>query len=257
MNVVGYTCLHYGKDYLAYAIRSIIEHVDSYYVLYTPVGSHSHRTSIPCPETRDELHAIAKQAAGDKLVWIDGDWTSEGQQRDEIFRLAPEADCILVLDADEVWPDGLAQMAIQQTRQYRVKRWKVPMDHYWRSFYRAVTDDDDMPVRVLNPKASEDKEFFLDTRRFTPDSTRSTELKIAHFGYAQRPEIVAYKWLVHGHKNELRTDCDWFNDVFMANRQQDCHPVEAGHWNPVAVDPWLTLPEFMQDHPFSACEVIE
>ena len=79
-----------------------------------------------------------------------------------------------------------------------------------------------------------------------------------HFGYAQRPEIVEYKQLTHGHRSEWRRDCDWFHDRFMANAQRDCHPVGSQYWNPETVDPFaLGLPEFMRAHPYAGMEVIE
>ena len=34
MSVAAYTALHYGSPYLGAAIRSVIDSVDSYYILY-------------------------------------------------------------------------------------------------------------------------------------------------------------------------------------------------------------------------------
>jgi hypothetical protein len=78
MKVISYTALHYGRDYLAAAIRSVIDHVDEHWILYSPIGSHGHRTDVPCPDTRDELYAKAELAAGSKLRWHDGEWAHEG-----------------------------------------------------------------------------------------------------------------------------------------------------------------------------------
>jgi hypothetical protein len=80
---------------------------------------------------------------------------------------------------------------------------------------------------------------------------------VNHMGYATTPEIVAYKWQIHGHLNELRRDVNWFQDVFMANRQTDCHPVGSEYWNPEPVNPLDYMPYWMAQHPFFNMEVIE
>lgn len=247
MKVIAYTALHYGRDYLASAIRSVIDACDQYWVLYTPEGSHGHRSNIPCPESRDELHDIAYAAAGRKLMWADGHWDYEGQQRDRINALVPDADVILALDADEVWSWDLPLAAIWLAEQSpEVSRWRVPMVHYWRSFNRVVLHDPAFPERVIFPKGS------------GLTANIHTEHPIHHFGYAQRPEIVEYKQHVHGHKGEWRRDVDWFRERFMANAQHDCHPVGSEYWNPEPVDPYaLGLPAWMREHPYAGMEVIK
>ena len=249
--VIAYTALLYGASYLAYSIKSIIDHVDAYYVLYAAAGgSHGTRISEPCPETREQLHAIAARAAGEKLRWIDGNWTQEGQHREAILQVCPAADVIVVLDSDEIWPshefnglffqylDGLVDIGT-----WHAFRW--PMIHMWRSFYRGVLHDPAFPPRVILPKVKNNEV-----------TTLSNNPPIVHFGYAQPSSIVRYKMKIHGHRAELRTDIDWFRDRFMVNAQEDCHPVGSEWWNPEPVDPWLYLPEWMQDHPFAQLEVI-
>lgn len=248
MNVIAYTALLYGKDYLGYAIRSVIDHVDAYYCLYTPIGSHGHRTNIPCPDTRDELYAIAQAAAGSKLVWHEGIYPYEGAHREYIHQLAPDADLIIVVDADEIYHEGLVKHALFHLEHdgYSCRTIRLPIIHYFRSFYRCVLHDPAYPTRLIYPKANLGEMTWPAGFDY-----------INHMGYAQRPEIVEYKQHTHGHRNEWRKDVDWFNDVFMANRQTDCHPVGSEYWNPEPVDPWDYLPEFMKQHPYANMEVIE
>lgn len=251
MNVVAFTALLYGRDYLAWAIRSVIDHVQEYHVAYSPIGAHGHRTPIPCPETRDELYAIASAAAGDKLRWHDGEWPYEGAQRDSIYEYAPDADVIVVLDADEIWHPALIEWAanpLDGDGQTRGRIVRIGMIHYWRSFHKAILHDPASPVRVIYPKAL-GGEGTLDSRHI--------KQVISHMGYAQRPEIVQYKQLTHGHRNEWRKDVDWFRDKFMANAQTDTHPVGSEYWNPERVDPLDYMSRWMQDHPYYHMQVIE
>lgn len=251
--VVGFTALLYGKDYLAWAIRSIIDHIDEYHVAYSPIGAHGHRTDTPCPETRDELYAIAAAAAGAKLRWHDGEWSYEGAQRESIHEYAPDADVILVLDSDEIWGDGLAELTISAALSMSARRWRPNMIHYWRSFYRAVLHDPALPIRAIVPNAPDTERYIGDPEPYQ----KYTKPYINHMGYAQRPDIVRYKQLTHGHRNEWRKNVDWFADKFMANAQEDCHPVGSEYWNPERVSPLDHMPRWMQEHPYYHMQVIE
>lgn len=245
MKVIAYTALHYGHDYLEWAIRSVIDHVDEYHVLYSPIGSHGHRTDRKCPDDRWTLISDATRGAGDKLRWHDGTWNYEGQQREAIHQYAPDAEVILVLDADEVWSEGLAAKCISAAKGYSLtRRFRVPIIHYWRSFYRCVLSDPAFPERIICPKNPNGEE------------TLGLDGFINHLGYAQRSEIVEYKQHTHGHKGEWRRDVDWFQDRFMANAQVDCHPVGSQYWNPEPVNPADYMPEFMKDHPYFNMEII-
>lgn len=244
MKVIGYMALHYGLEYIQYAIRSVIDQVDEFWVLYTPFGSHGHVSSVRCPEDMNSLARAAYAAGNGKIRWCNGRWAREGEQRDYIHHLVPEADVILVVDADEIWADGAAEYAVHMAATQPERNFRVPMIHFWRSFNRCVLYDPAWPVRVINPhNASGEKTLLL--------------APIAHFGYAQSPAMVAYKWQIHGHKNELRKDCDWFADKFMANAQTDCHPVGSVYWNPEPVNPADYLPDFMCEHPNWGKDVIE
>jgi hypothetical protein len=249
MKIVAYTALHYGADYLRHAIRSIIDDVDSYIVLYTPVGSHGHRTNAICPDTRETLYEIALEAAGDKLRWFDWEWTHEGAQRDSIFAIVPEADVIVVLDADEIWPPGLLTEAIETTKTWHRRDIRLPMIHYWRSLQRVILHDPALPVRLIYPHTKDGAETF------TPSSSLPKPYQaINHLGYAQRSAIVRYKLETHGHKNEFRRDCDWFTDIFMnTDRVTDLHPVGSDYWNAETIE----TPAFLLDHPYARLSVIE
>lgn len=251
MKTIAYTALHYGRDYLDAAIRSVIDAVDEYHVLYSPIGSHGHLSDHRCPETESELREIAHNAALGKLRWHFGAWGHEGQQRDSIYQYAPDADVILVLDADEIWHPDLvsAVLSYAGTVQYNppLHRLRLPMIHFWRSFHRAMLHDPALPERVIFPRIDP---------KYGAGAAFSHKPPICHMGYAQRSEIVEYKQHVHGHKGEWRRDCDWFHDRFLANAQRDCHPVGSEYWNPEPVKPLDYMPQWMSQHPYFNLEVI-
>lgn len=243
MTAIAYMPLHYGRDYLYYSIKSVIDAVDQFYVLYTPSGSYGHQTDARCPDSRAILKRLAEFAAGKKLVWVEGNWRTEGEHRDTIYSLAPHADIILAVDYDEIWPAGLANQAIEIANRSPEHHFRLPMIHFYRSFKWAILHDPAFPVRVINP-------------RNAPSERTLATKPICHFGYAIRPQLMRYKWLIHGHKNELRTDCDYFTDIYEANRRTDCHPVGNAAWNAERVQPMNYLPGFMAYHPYYNMEVI-
>jgi hypothetical protein len=252
LKTIAYIALHYGADYLAYAIRSVIDHIDELWVLYSPTGSHGHSTTVVCPDHAADLFEIAQQAAGDKLRWYSaspGQWRHEGEQREYIHTLAPDADVILVLDADEIWHSEMVSAVLNYagTVQYSEPKhaFRLPMIHMWRSFHRAILHDPAFPTRVIFPR--------IDTK-YGDGTVFTHKPPLVHFGYAQRSEVVKYKLETHGHKNELRPD--WYETRWLPNAQQDCHPVGSDFWQPEAVNPLDYLPAWMREHPYFELDVI-
>jgi len=84
---------------------------------------------------------------------------------------------------------------------------------------------------------------------------------IYHFGYAVTDETMAYKWRIHGHKDELRPG--WLDGKWQAwPPEDDCHPTNGrktdgtGWWNPEPFDKWQ-LPELLRGHPYWDLERVE
>lgn len=244
--VIALTVLHYGADFLGSAIRSVIDSVDQHYVLYSPHGSHGSRNNIQCPDSRDQLYVIAQGAAGDKLVWVDGDWTQENQQRGAIHDLAPDADAIIVVDSDEIYPPGLVTDLLNQTSHWHRRAIRVPFIHFFRNFRHAVLHDPAFPERVIYPKVNNDLKETAQTR------------PIAHMGYCQRSAIIRYKLDIHGHKGELRCSADEYTDGIYLDRDRwtDLHPIGSEFWDAERVDPYDFLPRWMQYHPYWHKDVI-
>jgi hypothetical protein len=245
--IVAYVALHYGLDYLHAAIMSVLDEVDQVWCLYSPVGSHGTRSNEVCPDHAADLYEVAHDAAGAKFHWyLSTDWRTEGEQRDSIYTLAPYADFVITLDADEIWQAGAVTAAVNHLKESGHGGVLLPMVHYWRSFSRCMTDDPAYPCRIINVHSDNP----------IHDTLRGHGV-IHHFGYAQRSEIVRYKQSTHGHIGEWRRDIDWYGERFAANAQADCHPTMKDWWTPQAVNPYdLGLPTWMQAHEYADLDVI-
>jgi|GEM_PF-3336398 len=249
MKVHSYTVLHYGLDYLPFAIRSVYNHVDQMHIIYTPTPSHGSITDLEAPESRSELQSAAFVYNPDhKINWYDTfHIRQEGPQRDMAVDICQQhgADLILVLDCDEVWPKITLLAALDYVWQVNSARnWLINFTHFWRSF-SYVCKDNNWPVRIIDLRHNDKSVGYI------PQEIGA----IYHFGYATTDKIMAYKWAIHGHKAELRSD--WWDKWNAWPPVGDCHPTNDNNW-------WMPqrfdkeqLPTLMKQHPFYFMERIE
>ena len=264
MKIVAYSALLYGREFLECAIRSVLDAVDEYWLIYSPLGCHNGSKPVQLPEGEDArtLYEIAHDTAGKRLRWYTeaNGWDSEGRQRDTIFRLAPDADRIVALDYDEIWSPGLVEAVVRASASKPdVRNWRVPMIHLWRDPFHAILHDPAFPIRVINPhaqggEATFDAEAHDDAKREllarTTDYVPEFHTRIVHAGYAISPELMRAKWKTHGHTNQLRLDIDWFSERYEnPDATTDLHPVGSEWWNAEPIDPKVYMPLFMLEHP--------
>lgn len=241
---VAYYALHYGKEYLAWSIRSIQDAVDQIHVFYTDEPSYGHRSSRVCPDTEAELKEQAHRFAKIPIVWHRGRWTSEGAHRHAIYDHVTGAQQCLVVDADEIWLPGTAKAVLDAALELDVGYVGVPFVHFWRSFH-WVCRDHWMPIRVLNfdSRLRPATEFIHDSR------------PVHHFGYAQSFALTEYKWSCHGHQDELRPN--WLDRFrrWTPGDPGDVHPTTYNIWTPEPFDAALLL-SVLHDHPNGQLELI-
>lgn len=249
MKVHSYTIVHYGQDYIGWAIRSVYPLVEQAHVLYTPTPSHGHGTNTPPIESDSDILLAMIEADPDKKAHWYEVWNTrqEGQHRDLAVSTCQRAgaDLVVVLDCDEVWPAETLRAALDFVwSQNTARNWLINFTHLWRSFNWCCRDDA-WPVRILDLRHTEGTGYV--PRELGPSY---------HFGYAVTDRVMRYKWEIHGHKNELRPG--WFAEKWAAwPPPPDCHPAnERGYWNPEPFDK-EQLPEFMRAHPFYPLERIE
>ncbi len=247
--VAAVMCLHFGADYLAYAMRSVADVVDEYHIMYSPVASHGHASPVPCPETFDQLRDVAQLAIAEinkPLRWYTGYWNSEGDQFKEGMSRT-DASIVIKLDADELWSPNLLMSAVLQGFMNQKREMRLSLHHYWRSFHRAFTHDPAAPGRIYFRQFTDGADTYHKPAGY-PDS-----FTIHHFGYALPVDLMRYKVQSHGHLPQFRHDVDWINQVYATNRQTDCHPVGSEYWMQTEV---VTPPEFLRDHPYFKLELI-
>lgn len=241
MRVHSYTILHYGRDYLPYALRSVYHSVDHLHVIYTPHPSHGHNVDVACPESRESLlQAALSYDPDDKIDWYDTrGLVTEGPQRDMAVNICQRAgaEMILVVDCDEVWPQRVLEQALEfAQREDKARNWLINFTHFWRSF-DYVCIDNNWPVRIIDLRHK-------DGTGYIPADFG----EIYHFGYAVRDEIMRYKWQIHGHKDEIRPG--WWEKWEAWPPADDCHPTNGDNWwMPEPFDK-RALPEFMREHQF-------
>lgn len=242
--------LHYGREWLMWSLRSVMDFVDDAYIFYTPTPSHGHSTAMVNPESRDELFDIANLM---DAIWIDcpRHFAHEGEHRTFAVETLKQRgfDTVVVVDADEVWDQEVMAQALRAAKEDTTARsFRIGMRHFWRSL-KWVCDDPAMPTRIIKPSMPLDA-----PEAYLPGYVG----KVFHMGYAQSAEIIQYKQSIHGHKNEWRPG--WFENIFMdwIPGRGDVHPTCIDYWNPVKYedDPSHTLEHLVGDHPYYAMEII-
>ena len=247
----AFYCLHYGKEYLAWSIRSVQEAVDEIIVVYSDKPSFGHFSGLACPDTEEQLKDEANRFLKRPLIWHKGTWGQEGMHRREIYRIAEERkiDQVLVVDADELWHPEDAAKALDLPPSRPERNVLVRFVHFWRSF-NWTCPDPAMPVRICNVKGTP-------TDWFLPPQTRP----VLHFGYAQAFETIDYKMSIHGHKNELREG--WAEHKYKAWKPEsgikDVHPTNIDFWAPQATSPLLkeAVDTLLKDHPYYGKDTIQ
>lgn len=241
MKVLAYIPLHYGKEYLSEAIKSIHDHVDKIIILYASKPSFGHGTDLACPDTREEMFIQATNTSH-KVEWIDVKAGSEGDHRNIIFQYSNDYDLILPFDADEIWDkEDLSRCLLQAYNSTERNFGILGFVNFFRSF-NTVCIDQFTPIRIIKPSG-------------IANTMKILKGTIYHFSLAQRDEVVKYKWSCHGHKNELRFG--WMEEKYFGFKPgvMDLHPVAEGIWNPIPFDK-NTLPENLKLHPNFHKEVI-
>jgi hypothetical protein len=232
--ILGYTALHYGKEYLRESLGSVIDHVDRMLILYTDKPSYGFGTEAKCPDSEEELRKIAEEVCGEKLLWIKGGWGQEGAHRGEAFRYSGGYDGMLAIDADEVYCQKTLPKAIEDGM--KSAHWLSGFGGYinfWRSFNHACYDGF-TPVRFTNLHRNHDTGMGV------------VSCTVYHFSTAQSAETMRYKLEIHGHKNEIRKN--WLEEIYFSDQMEDLHLTSFGLWNATPFDK-ETLPESLKSHP--------
>lgn len=247
---VAYYALHYGKEYLAWSIRSVQDAVDKIIVVYSRRPSFGFDTGTPSPDTEHELREQALRFATKPVIWHSGTWVSECQHRDHGLALAREegASTVLVVDSDEIWDPNTASHCLQRVEnENRAGRWMARFGNFFRS-WRYMVHDQFTPVRIVDLRNSLTVDAYLDQQ----------ECPVYHFGYAQSEAVMRYKWMIHGHQAELRKG--WL-DRFLrwTPEDTDLHPCVNNLWRqaePTPPEISAKLQELLGDHPYANVDVI-
>jgi hypothetical protein len=253
MKKIACYTLHYGKEYLAWSIRSVQDAVDEIHILYSPTPSFGGKTILRCPETEKALYNEAHRFAKKPVLWHRGSWKNEGEHRAEISNIAKKhnTELILIVDADEIWDTETAKTCLQTVWNFNAAHsTRVNFVHFYMSF-NWVCYEPAMPIRIIDTRQKSGcewpKTWCIDGQAFP----------VLHFGYAQSSKITAYKHIIHGHRAHIRPE--WWNDKFINWKPgvNDVNPF-GNSWNPQPVHEPLKskIKELMYDHPYFGVQKI-
>ena len=255
MKVLGYVMLHYGLEYLEYALIPLCEVCDKVIILYSLNPSHNGKDQQVNMETRRELMIIA--AKFEKVEWVDVyNCYDEGTHRNEIFKHSQKYDVLVNADYDEVWDvDDLGRAVVECYNSPYRNHGIDGFIHFWKSFryvaanYKILQDDG----RYLEGKESDlfRPHRLIHLREKNTVRQPDIKAKIYHFGYAIQRRKMTYKLSIHGHRSEW--DKTWFETwrSWQPSRKKGkFHPVSKEVWLNIKQFDHTKLPKIMKSHPY-------
>ncbi len=241
--VLGAVCLHYGKDYFAYALESIKDYVDEIVVYYTSTPSHGTGTHLKCPDTAKELRDIADQF---NCTWFDvhsiGSETKHRQKYIDYGR-KNGYDQILIIDSDEVHDPKEVRSLLEEAAKYDAMRIGVAGSQWitpWQSFNEYVQDGF-YPIRVINLKGNPNRDHIV------------KEGKIYHMGYCINDELMRYKISCHGHAQDFINNDSWYTSKWKGYKKgmtKYLHPATDAYWVETKELDKEAMPDILKKHPY-------
>lgn len=239
IKVLGCMPLHYGSEYMAKSIGSVLPYCDEFLILYTPEPSYGFQASVPLPESESmqNLRKIAEDVekrSGKPFTWIRINSSRENTHRNYGHEYAKKKgyDVSIWVDSDEVWQQDTVAKCITQAYHGNYREFRT--DHKgWFHYYRNLDEycqDGFEPVRLFN------------YNNYHGNQGKVEGNVIHHLGYAVSPEIMEYKLSCHGHKSELRKDFyqfwfnynkkDWDSNLYKHKQDEDwtLHPASKQVW---------------------------
>lgn len=247
MKTLAYIPLHYGKEYLEYSIKSVVDSVDEILILYSSKPTFGHVTTIKNPDSYEDIRSIVYKFS--KVKWMNVAINGEGNHRDMAINYAKgKFDIVLAVDSDEVWKPDTIEPCIKQAYDGKERRYAT--NHQgWHHFYRSFNEvcrDGFEPIRLTNMKV------------INNDQGRVTDNVIYHFGYANCEKLQEYKMAIHGHKGEISGN--WFAQKWLNYRKGETeylHPASKDIWKLTELFDKNTLPYFMKEHPYYNLSIIK
>ncbi len=235
--VISLCILHYGCEYLSAAIQAVYPVSDEIVLVYTEKPSHGKGTDEKCPESMEDLIAESKKYDPDnKIFFTTGVFGNEGEQRGKSEEICRQrgAEIIVRFDTDEVWDTESLKESLKIASGSDCKYFGIgQFVNFWKSF-NHVCYDSFAPIRLININSETNKEA-------------SIVGKIYHFSCAQSDVIMRYKYLIHGHRDELRPN--WLEETYFnwKEGQNDLHMTSFDLWNATSFDK-NTLPQILKEH---------
>ena len=224
MKVLAYTVCHYGKEWIAKAIESVRDYVDSHLIVYTEHPSFGYSSDLPNPDSEAELKAICDQFP--HVIWHKTAGIAAENTHRQIaidYARMNGYDIVLVVDYDEIWDSSKVKEAIDHAYNSPNGHFCV-MGSQWVTFWKSLNEyvtDGFAPVRLFNLHND-----FMKGEHIAKGF-------IYHMGYCISDELMRYKISCHGHKADFIRNNNWFGNKWLKYQKgttRYLHPATNAYW---------------------------
>lgn len=271
-------CIYNEREYLSYAVRSILPAVDRVHILLGKAPYNAYNPEARQQSTPDGTETLVEQMAKqhpDKIRLTKGIWASEVDHRNAGLRLCLEEgiDYYWLIDGDEVYrPDHLQNILRGIAQRPAVGTFIVKCHIFWRSFRYRI------PAQEMSWRP---RRIFKLTRhrnilgikipyplRFTGQNQTNSlgplyefppeEAVFFHFSYARSAQAMKDKFRTFSHAHEIREE--WVRNVWErwpSNRgMQNIHPVDPPKFPSAQEVPPEDFPDLLREHPYYGLDII-
>ena len=242
------------EEYISYSLRSLAPFVDHVVVMYSEAPWTTSAATArfgTLDRTRSILSRICRTFSNVEV--IEGVWGSEPEERQEALHhlRSRDVDTCLIVDADEIYPDGVIQRVLDEVEQ-RDHPGAVYYARYltcYRRFDYIVESDHRLAIAV---HLDEGTEFVERPRRPTgPRLDLPDDIFFWHMGYVLGDERMWEKIHTFAHAHEVLHD--WYEEKWLKwtpSTRDLFRKAPASRWpRTVPIDPWI-LPKVLHEHPY-------
>ncbi|MCM8811748.1 MAG: glycosyltransferase family 2 protein [Candidatus Omnitrophica bacterium] len=277
MKITAVFCVYNEKEYLEWAVRSILPAVERVIILLGTAPYNAYNPDARNMSRPDGTETIVDRlaAADPKITVVKGIWESEVEHRNAGLKLCLEdgTDYYWLVDGDEFYREDHVRNIRRGIEQHPEAGTFIIKCHiFWRSFrYRIPAQEMSWrPRRIF--KMTRWRTIlgirFPHRLRFTGQNETNSigmvyefppeEAVFYHFSYARSSDAMKDKFKTFSHAHEIKED--WVANVWEkwpTDRQmQNIHPVDPPKFPRALLREPDDLPAILKEHPYYALDII-
>jgi hypothetical protein len=238
----------YQSKWIMRNLENTHPHVDNIYLAYSkfPWSYNSEARTTYTNEV--DLDSIQNSKYADKITIIEGDWPTDGEQRNACLEQAKKdkIDFLIAQDTDEfIFHDDYEKLKWLINSNPNYDAYNLPHYDFWKSFnyilmHHNTGRNAGLGQKIINVHTTQLYDYYLNTH--PNKSAALMEIYYYHGAYVLSNEEVYRKIKTWGHTNDFDVD-KWYNEVWLN------WTLESKNLHPIWPEVWTHCEEFLDPLP--------